>query len=624
MLEKESINQINEKEKKDILIPKINILNIHSFDIIFNLLISQQYKIRMLSKDLQNFCKESEKYDYICEKNQEFKIPTNENSLFQNFILCKNRFDFQISMSDLLIQFFIFLKDLKISDRKESNVIKLIFQIFIEIKNNNLLMEDIQCLLEYGLFKNYNNCFYIFLFDINDKYLNQIMFFFDLKKYFLSNMNNFNKFLSKFNELIVSNPNGIKIMTLVKKIVYILSEVFKLLNSEIKNENSIIEENKHKLGILKEKLINSVNREKIFELYLNDILFTSHLDLLLTLFKIFPSEIDKQINFLISKNDKQINKVISKFIIKYADFMDNYINQDTLYKLDEISIDNSFFFHVSHYMEGKSRLINVYYMYKNRNKIINMLISILKNKLKKEKQAELIEKDIYNEKDEYEMEEKPNLESNKNIYISLPNNYKIYYISCEDENHKNESFIILDKLITSNNNLEEEYLGIDTEWKSSPTFLDSYNEKLSDTNKDREINNLSDIIQISGKNYGFIFDTKSIYKNDEIKSKIEKLFLKTKFIGFEFKNDEMKIGYFFKKIIYKNQFIDLSNIYRKKENKKAPELKKITIELFNKELDKRDQISDWSYRPLLLNQIKYAILDAYVLILIFEKLNEKK
>ena len=85
----------------------------------------------------------------------------------------------------------------------------------------------------------------------------------------------------------------------------------------------------------------------------------------------------------------------------------------------------------------------------------------------------------------------------------------------------------------------------------------------------------------------------------------------------------MKIGDFFRKIIYKNQFIELSNIYRIKENKKAPELKLITLELFNKELDKRDQISDWSYRPLLSNQIKYGILDAYVLILIYKKLNEK-
>ena len=45
------------------------------------------------------------------------------------------------------------------------------------------------------------------------------------------------------------------------------------------------------------------------------------------------------------------------------------------------------------------------------------------------------------------------------------------------------------------------------------------------------------------------------------------------------------------------------------------------LELFGKELDKRDQISDWTKRPLLQNQINYGILDAYVLILIYNKLN---
>ena len=59
----------------------------------------------------------------------------------------------------------------------------------------------------------------------------------------------------------------------------------------------------------------------------------------------------------------------------------------------------------------------------------------------------------------------------------------------------------------------------------------------------------------------------------------------------------------------------------KKKNKKTPELKIIISEFFGKELDKRDQISDWTKRPLLQNQINYGILDAYVLILIYNKLN---
>ena len=161
-------------------------------------------------------------------------------------------------------------------------------------------------------------------------------------------------------------------------------------------------------------------------------------------------------------------------------------------------------------------------------------------------------------------------------------------------------------------------MGIDTEWKSSQTFYESYKENLNIVESNNS--HLADIIQIAGINHGFIFDVKSIYKNKEIKEKIKQIFIDTKFIGFEFMNDANKLGEFFREIIYKNEFLDLSDIYKTKTNKKTPELKIITLEIFGKELDKRDQISDWSKRPLLQNQINYGILDAYILILINQKL----
>ena len=160
------------------------------------------------------------------------------------------------------------------------------------------------------------------------------------------------------------------------------------------------------------------------------------------------------------------------------------------------------------------------------------------------------------------------------------------------------------------------------------TFLEHYVYNLKEHNKNKDIikvdkSNLSDIIQIAGNNFGIVFDTKSIYKNNIIRNRIEKLFLKNNFIGFTFYNDVNKIGEFFKKIVYRNNFIELSKVYFEIKKKKAPELKTITLELFNKELDKKDQISDWSKRPLLSSQIKYGILDAYVLILIYKKLKQK-
>ena len=67
--------------------------------------------------------------------------------------------------------------------------------------------------------------------------------------------------------------------------------------------------------------------------------------------------------------------------------------------------------------------------------------------------------------------------------------------------------------------------------KSYKTFLELYDNNLSDNNRNKGISgvnksNLSDIIQIAGKNYGLIIDTKSIYKNCKIRNKIKKLFSK--------------------------------------------------------------------------------------------------
>ena len=390
------------------------------------------------------------------------------------------------------------------------------------------------------------------------------------------------------------------------------------------------------IDIINEKVIkNSINKESIFELFFSIKNFTSYLNnILLNLFKIFPTEIDKQIKLVINKKNYENIKEIYKFIIENASFFDNYIEKDTLFELDRISIENTFWFYINEYKEGKNRLINLYNLFKNNENIINKLVDYLRNKLKKGKQAKLIEQNIYNEDSEYELEEKEILKNNKNIYFVLPNYYKKYYISAESQYIK-ESEKILDDLINSNNMNSDEYLGIDTEWKSYKTFLELYDNNLTDNNRNKGISginksNLSDIIQISGQNYGIIIDIKSIYKNPKIRNKIKKLLLKKRFIGFDFSQDKKKIGGFFNDIIItnakskKNNFIELSNFYEKIKKKKAPKLTEITLELFGKELDKRDRLSDWSQKPLLKSQNNYAVLDAYILILIYNKLIGKK
>ena len=606
-MEEKGINSTKDNMDKE----EIFLLEIESFQELYDLLKEGKYNTKKLEKDLQNFCLETEKNNYICEKNEKNKI-INGQSLFNKFKFCQNLFDFQISMSDLIIKYYKFLINIKPNNKKEYNILNNIFEIFSEINKNNLIMRNIQCLIDNGILYNYNNNFFIFLLDINDKYFKQLLSFFDLKKYFLSSIDNIDIFISKLNEIINSYKEEEKQFLFIRKITNLITEIFILFeNDKEKNNNEEI----NIIKLYKEKIIDSINKEKLFEIFINDKEFLSHMDIFLNLIKLFPNELDKQINTLLNKKEKLITKSVMKFILKNAKVLNKYIKESTLNLLNNISIENSFKFHLNQYISGKDRLINIYYKYKDHENIIKLLIKYLLENNKKE-QAQLILENKYNEKDEYELEEKFIEGNNSNKYFKLPVDYKIYYISAE-ENNINESLKILENIINNKLN-SDKYMGIDTEWKSSNNFYEQYQENINNSN-----NNLADIIQIAGINHGFIFDVKSINKNEEIKEKIKKIFFDTKFIGFEFRNDYMKIGQFFKEIIYKNKFVELSNVYKERLNKRTPELKSITLEFFGKELDKRDQISDWSKRPLLQNQIIYGILDAYVLILIYNKLNSE-
>ena len=602
-------NNITENEE-------IYLLEIQSFEELYDLLKKRKYSSRKLEKDFQNFCLESEKNNYILENNKEYNI-IKEKTLFNKFKLNKNLFDFRLSMTDLIIKYYKFLKNIKPNNRDEYDILKNIFVIFDEIKKNKLIMEDIQCLINNGILIDYDNNFFIFLLDIEDKYFKQILSFFDFKKYILSDSNNINILIYYLNEKINSYNEESKQFLFIRKITTLLYEILILLennNDNINNEQIIL------IKAYKNEIINLVNKNKIFEIFFNDETFISHMDILLNIFKIFPEEIDNQINILINKKVKQITKALMKFILKNAIIFNKYIKEKTLNILNNIFIENSFNFHLNQYIIGKDRIINIYNRFKNNENAIQLLIKYLLENDKKE-QAKLIQENKYNEENEYELEEKILIEKNKNYnnFLKLPDDYKIYYISAEDNDNINKSKKILDKMIKEELN-KDKFMGVDSEWKSSNTFYEQFKENI---NKNKNLySNLADIIQISGMYHGFIFDVKSIEKSQVLKEKIRKIFLNKNFIGFDFKNDSIRLGKFFKEVIYKNEFIDLLEVYKKKFNtKNIPELKTITFDFFGKELDKRDQLSDWSKRPLLKNQINYGILDAYVLIFIFQKLN---
>ena len=283
MIANEEMKEKNIENNKAKQESEINIMEIPSFEFLFNLFKSEKYKLNTFSNDLQKFCKESESYEYVCENNKEFKIIKEKKTLFGKLNLCKNKFDFQITMSDLLIRFFQFLKNIKPANKQEYFILKNLSQIFLELKENKLIMEDLQYLIEYGLFKDYNNNFYLFLFAIKEKNINQLLMLFDIKKYFLSNINNVKLFIFTFNELINKNPGQLKPIMFAKKLEIILSQILAKLRTGTGNKGNQSDNNeiKHKFDIYKEQIKNSINKEKIFEIFFSDETFNCHFDILI-------------------------------------------------------------------------------------------------------------------------------------------------------------------------------------------------------------------------------------------------------------------------------------------------------------------------------------------------------
>jgi superfamily I DNA and/or RNA helicase len=169
----------------------------------------------------------------------------------------------------------------------------------------------------------------------------------------------------------------------------------------------------------------------------------------------------------------------------------------------------------------------------------------------------------------------------------------------------------IEELKNLKNELIDKELGIDMEWK--PDLIPS------DFNK-------GSILQISGKNEIYIFDLLSLDSNPEFYSIFIEKFENKTFIAYDFSDDYLKmnskLSEFFKQ---KDRLIDLSIMYKNMyPKKKKPGLAKLCLFLLEKTICKFYQCSNWTKRPLTNRQLHYAAMDAYILLELYEALNELK
>ena len=156
------------------------------------------------------------------------------------------------------------------------------------------------------------------------------------------------------------------------------------------------------------------------------------------------------------------------------------------------------------------------------------------------------------------------------------------------------------------------FIGFDSEWKSTTSIFDKENGV--------------SIIQLATKNKVIILDMVKInsFSFEELKeftNVFMEIFKEKTVIGFNYKMDMDNI----KNPEIKNCFneiksLDLINVYESKFKTKCPGLKKVCKEILKKDLCKYEQISNWENRPLRLRQLHYAALDAYVLLILYEKM----
>jgi integrase len=168
--------------------------------------------------------------------------------------------------------------------------------------------------------------------------------------------------------------------------------------------------------------------------------------------------------------------------------------------------------------------------------------------------------------------------------------------------------------------------GIDCEWKPGP-----------DCGESSPVSTL----QLGTRKKGFLIDLQTIGRNEEkldkdelLERKLNTILLKLfrnpniSLVGYGVLQDLGKLAASFSHLECFSEFVSVldlqsiaSVIYKTKYDRKAvSSLQKMTAMLLNKRLDKVQQVSDWSRRPLSEEQISYAMLDASIIPLLLSAL----